>query len=137
MCSRIDYSAMSLSLLNALVPRALQVAPLPDEHSCIDLSRCLGLITGEGGKPTEGAALKNRAHLTQILFWFGLNWSDETFPSLSLHQPSGNKTSEPSEASPGPHSLRSQSCILCRNQQGATRLSNVNAADNSATSTPA
>lgn len=45
---------MSVSLLNALMSRAPQVARLPDKHLCIDLLRCLGLITGEGGQQNEG-----------------------------------------------------------------------------------
>lgn len=39
---------MSVSLLNALMSRASQVAQFPDKHLCVDLLRCLGLITGEG-----------------------------------------------------------------------------------------
>lgn len=41
---------MSVSLLNALMSQAPQVAQLPDKHLCIDLLCCLGLITGEGGQ---------------------------------------------------------------------------------------
>lgn len=41
---------MSVSLLNALMSQAPQVAQLPDKHLCIDLLCCHGLITGEGGQ---------------------------------------------------------------------------------------
>lgn len=44
---------MSVSLLNALMSRAPQVAQLPDKHLCIDLLCCFGLITAEGGAASE------------------------------------------------------------------------------------
>lgn len=45
---------MSISLLNTLMSRAPQVVQLPDKHLCIDLLRCLGLITGQGEEQSEG-----------------------------------------------------------------------------------
>lgn len=48
---------MSISLLNTLMSQTPQVLQLPDKHLCIDLLRCLGLITEEGEEEEEDAAL--------------------------------------------------------------------------------
>lgn len=69
---------MSVSLLNALMSQAPQVAQLPDKHLCIDLLCCLGLITGEGGqrmkeKRKELLGEQNKLPTDFIVIQFNVN----------------------------------------------------------------
>lgn len=78
---------MSLSLLNALMSQAPQVAQLQDKHLCIDLLRCLGLITGEGGQLNEGKEEEEavlRTELTSDRLHF-----DSVYPE-QMKPPGGN-----------------------------------------------